>query len=93
MKEIKTFVLLLLAATMLSGCSATFPLTATSNPIGKKTGTSSGTAYFGILFFGMDASIRTAAKNGGITKISTVDVKQSNILGIVQTYETTVTGD
>jgi hypothetical protein len=69
------------------------PVSATSNPIGKKIGTSSGTGYFGVLFFNADASIRSAAKNGGITKISTVDIKQSNILGIIITYETTVTGE
>ena len=39
-----------------------------------------------------DASIQTAAKNGGITEISTVDVKTTNILNIILTYETIVTG-
>jgi hypothetical protein len=34
-----------------------------------------------------------AAKSSGITKISTVDFKQTNILGLVQTYETIVTGE
>ena len=93
MKRVRTFAFLFIAAAMLYGCSVTFPVGATGNTIGKKVGTASGTGYFGVLWFGIDASIRTAAKNGGITKISTVDFKQSNILGIVQTYETIVTGD
>ena len=93
MKQIRTFALLIIAAILFSGCAVTLPVSATSNPMGKKVGTSSGTGYFGILMFGVDASIRSAAKNGGITKISSVDFKSSNILGIVQTYETIVTGD
>nr|WP_262482126.1 TRL-like family protein [Capnocytophaga canimorsus] len=32
-------------------------------------------------------------KNGGITKISTVDIKHSSILGLVVSYETIVTGE
>ncbi len=51
------------------------------------------TGYLGVLFFDQDASIRTAAKNGGITKISTVDIKPTNVLNIVVTYETIVTGE
>lgn len=93
MKQIRAFALLTIAAVMLCGCAATFPVSATSNPVGRKIGTASGTGYFGILVFGVDASIRSAAKNGGITKISTVDFRQTNVLGIVQTYETIVTGE
>lgn len=93
MKQIRTFALLFIAVAMLSGCALTLPVSATSNPVGKKIGTASGTGYFGFLFFNADASIRSAAKNGGITKISTVDIKQSNILGLIITYETIVTGD
>jgi hypothetical protein len=82
------------AATMLfSSCSITLPVGATSNTVGSKVGISKGTTYFQILAFGADASIKSAAKNGGITKISTVDIKKSDILGIIQTYETIVTGE
>jgi len=49
--------------------------------------------YLHCLAFNADASIKSAAKNGGITKISTVDIKYGDILGIVQTYETIVTGE
>jgi hypothetical protein len=77
----------------LSSCSLTLPVAATSNPIGSKIGTAKATGFLGVLFFDQDASIQTAAKNGGITKVATVDIKQGNILGIVVTYETIVTGD
>lgn len=77
----------------LSSCSLTMPAAATSNPIGSKVGTAKATGFLGVLFFDADASIRTAAKNGGITKVSTVDVKMSNILGLIVSYETIVTGE
>jgi hypothetical protein len=41
----------------------------------------------------VDASIQTAAKNAGISKISTVDLKTTNMLGIIVTYTTVVTGE
>jgi len=80
-------------AALLSSCALTLPVNATSNPVGKKVGTATATGYLGILFFDQDASIRTAAKNGGISKISTVDIKQTSILNLVVTYETIVTGE
>jgi len=40
-----------------------------------------------------DASIATAAKNGGITRIHHVDNKTLNILGIYAKYETIVYGE
>jgi len=92
-KKIKTIAALVAVVAMLASCSLTLPVNATSNPVGSKVGTSKATGYLGVLFFNADASIRTAAKNGGITKISTVDVKQGNVLGIIVTYETIVTGE
>jgi hypothetical protein len=93
LKKIKTAAALFVLVAMLSGCALTLPVNATSNPVGSKVGTSSATGYLGFLFFNQDASIRAAAKNGGITKISTVDIKQSNVLNIIITYETIVTGE
>jgi len=78
---------------MLASCSLTLPVDATSNPVGSKVGTAKATGYLGILFFNADASIQSAAKNGGITKISTVDVKHSSFLNIIVSYETIVTGE
>ena len=77
----------------LGACSWTVPVCATSNPLGSKTGQASGTGILGFLKFGIDASVATAAKNGGITRISTVDYKTSDILGIIQTYTCIVTGE
>lgn len=76
-----------------SSCAVTLPVDATSNPIGSKVGTATATGYLGVLFFDQDASIRTAAKNGGITRISTVDIKSTSILNLIVTYETIVTGE
>ena len=80
-------------AAMMSSCALTLPVNATSNPVGSKVGTAKATGYLGVLFFDQDASIKTAAKNGGITKISTVDIKSTSLLGLIVTYETMVTGE
>jgi len=93
LKKIKTLAVLLSVTAMMASCSLTLPVCATSNTIGKKVGTAKATGYLGMLFFGADASIQSAAKNGGITKISTVDIKQGSILGLIVTYETIVTGE
>lgn len=77
----------------MSSCSFTWPVTATSNPVGAKMGTSSGFTLFRVLAFGQDASILKAAKNGGITRISTVDMKSFDALGIFQQYTTIVSGE
>ncbi|MFO7826410.1 MAG: TRL-like family protein [Cyclobacterium sp.] len=91
--RLKTMLAILVAVTLMSGCALTLPVNATSNPVGTKVGTAKATGYLGVLFFDQDASIQRAAKNGGITRISTVDIKTSNVLGIIITYETTVTGE
>ncbi len=88
----KVLFLSFLAVTFAS-CSVTLPVNATANEVGSKTGSSSTTSIFGLFFDGGDASIRTAAKNGGIKKISTVDFKSTNYLFIVGQYETIVTGN
>jgi hypothetical protein len=80
-------------AAMMSSCSLTMPVAATSNPVGAKVGTSKATIYLGVLVFNGDASIQTAAKNGGITRISTVDLKSTNILNLFGTHECIVTGE
>ncbi|MEL0651387.1 TRL-like family protein [Algibacter sp. TI.3.09] len=84
---------MLAVAAVMTSCSVTLPVNATSNSVGSKVGTAKATGYLGFLFFNQDASIRTAAKNAGISKISTVDVKSSNILGLIVSYETIVTGE
>mgnify|MGYP000185938939 FL=1 len=64
----------------------------TSNNLGKKVGQSSAMNILGIVATG-DASITTAAKNGGIKKVSHVDSKKTSVLGIFGTYTTIVYGD
>ncbi len=92
MKRNQSFLLVGLFALLSYGCAITMPSMITANEIGDKVGTSSATCYFYTLCFDQDASIQAAAKNGGITKIATIDIKTKNILGIIVTYETIVTG-
>ena len=93
LKNLKKFAALLGLAALLSGCALTLPVNATSNPVGNKVGVAKATGYLGVLFFDQDASIQTAAKNGGIKRIATVDIKKTSILNIIVTYETIVTGE
>ena len=93
LKKITTITAIVAVSAMISSCSITLPVAATSNPVGTKVGTAKATGLLGILFIGSDASIKSAAKNGGISTISTVDIKQGNILGLIWTYETIVTGE
>ena len=92
MKKMKIVITLGLVTLVLTGCAITLPVAATSNAVGSKVGTSTATGYLGALFFDADASIRTAAANGGITKISTVDIKIGSLFNIITTYECIVTG-
>jgi hypothetical protein len=95
MKKLRNSLFAVVAAGLmfLSSCSIIVPVTATSNPVGSKVGTAKATVFLHVFAFDQDASIQTAAKNGGIKKISTVDLKQTDMLGFIQTYETIVTGD
>ena len=71
--------------------SVSGPICATSNPIGTKTGEASSTAF---LFFAWgDGSIKTAAANGNITKISHVDYHTSSVLGLYAKTTVSVNGD
>lgn len=83
-----------LGAALLMGSSCTYiqPVTATSNPIGSKVGTARAFNVGGLWTEG-DYSIRTAAKNGKITKISTVDIQKSQYCGFIYIFETIVTGE
>lgn len=92
----KLVILLSLVATMfLSSCAVTLPVAATSNPIGSKVGSAKTTRILGLFFFdGGDAGIQKAAKNGGITKVATVDFKTNLVfLSLVISHETIVTGE
>ena len=90
----KKIILSLLVMALVSSCSMTLPVSGSSYSIKEadKTGTSKATLLFGFIPLGGDASVGTAAKNGNIDKISTVDLKTTNFLNIITTYETKVTG-
>ncbi len=53
-------------------CVTTRPVAATSNPVGNKVGVATSVSVLN-LFGKDDLGINTAAKNGGITRISHVD--------------------
>lgn len=93
MKKVKLLVSACVVMGLMSSCALTLPVNATSNPVGSKVGTAKATGFLGFLFFDQDASIQKAAKAGGISKISTVDIKSTNLLGIIVTYEAIVTGE
>ena len=81
-------------AITLSSCEITRPIAATSNPVGSKIGTSTA---FGILMFppfvgAGNTGIQKAAKNGGITKIGTVDYTERYFF-LWRTWTCTVTGE
>lgn len=80
------------AAALFTSCSITTPIAATSNPIGSKVGKASAVTVLGITIGG-DASTVRAAVNGGIRKVSTVDLQDKNFLYIVRTRTAIVTGE
>jgi hypothetical protein len=96
----------LLLATLTSGCamSANAPVTgsiyqgakgattATGNALTEKVGKSCASSILGAIGLG-DASIASAAKAGGITKVSSVDSENFGVLGIYATNCTVVTGE
>lgn len=103
MKKFKVLGVAAFAATLLASCATigpygsiytdvTLPGNATANPVGTKVGTSKATSILGLIGTG-NAGIDAAAKNGGISKISHVDVKVNSILGIYSTYVTYVYGN
>jgi hypothetical protein len=89
--KFKTLIVVIYSV-VLASCSITKPVSATSNPIGSKTGKSTGTCIL-FICINADASITSAAKNAGISKISTVDYRTTNYLGLIQRHECIVTGE
>jgi hypothetical protein len=90
----KKVILFSFVALAMTSCAITLPVAATSNSVkdADKTGISKATMLFGVLPLGGDASVISAARNGGIDKIATVDMTTTNFLNILVTYETKVTG-
>jgi hypothetical protein len=88
---------------LLGGCASTTPVNgalysdirgpvaATHLPKGNLKGESCATSYLGLVALG-DASIGAAAEKAGITNIVHVDQHSTNILGLIHTYCTEVSG-
>jgi len=87
----------------LSGCATsvpmgnlmtdiTLPVTVSSNGGGSKTGIAMCESFLGMIARG-DCSLEAAKANGGITKVSHVDWKANNLLGIIGKYELHVHGE
>lgn len=92
MKKVKNFILIFAGASMLASCSMAFPGMVTNNTIGSKRGVAERKIWLGITFGHTDLSVATAAKNGGITKVATVDFKVKGGF-FSQTLSTIVTGE
>ena len=106
MKKLAVVVAFFAMTYLLSGCAAysagpvigfiytdvQAPLTATANPVASKVGTAEATSILGLVATG-DASINTAARNAGITRISHVDYASKSILGIYATFTVYVYGE
>ncbi len=91
MKKVRNIFAIGLVALMTS-CSVSGPLLVTDNKAREKRGEASYTVWLGFIRpMEADASIRTACKNGKITKVATVDRKVESKL-FRATYTTVVTG-
>lgn len=106
LKRLRILIVAAVASVVLYGCGAAVatpalgvfytdieaPLGVTSNEVGKKVGTGKATSILGLVATG-DASINSAARSAGITRISHVDYKTTNILGFFATFEVRVYGE
>ena len=93
MKKGLVIVVLLVFVMAMVGCTTVnAPAAAAGATVGTKTGQASGNIILG-MFGTVDAGMLRAARNGGITRIATVDVEVKNMFGIITTYTTTVTGE
>ncbi|KGI55701.1 TRL-like family protein [Campylobacter sp. MIT 97-5078] len=71
--------------------NAKLPVEATSSIDASKEGRATCKSILALIAID-DCSIATAAKNGGITQIQSIDYEANNILGIYGTYTTIVKG-
>jgi hypothetical protein len=63
-----------------------------NTPVSSKSGRAMTTSIIGLVATG-DASINTAARDGGLTTIHYADYEYKNLVGIIQNYTTVVYGD
>ncbi len=92
-KKIKNLTVVCGLMLLATSCSVTHPLMApTTNPVGKKVGEAKAKWILGLCFNG-DHSVLTAAKNGGISKISTIDEKTFAFFPFFWSKKTIVSGE
>lgn len=89
----KLFASLIVAATLVLAisCTSSRPI-AVNGPIGAKRGESTNWMIAGVIFLG-NGDILDAAKDGGISNVSTVDIRTTNYLGLVIKNVTVVSGE
>ena len=92
MKKLGLLAVVFIAALVLQSCSVAAPVLVTDNAVGSKVGEAKYKVILGFPPMKADAGIATAAKNGGITKVATVDIKVKGGL-FTQTVSTIVTGE
>lgn len=91
----RNFILSVAAVVVISflgSCAVSYPYMVTNNPRGSKVGESSYKIILGYAPLKADAGAIAAARNGKISKISTVDVQVKGGL-FVTTVKTVVTGE
>ena len=89
----KRITLVLTALVLASGCTSTGPVTATSNAVSSRKGSACVKRVLNMIPVGdTNAGIYKAAKNGGISKISTVDYHNFGIPFLYQSQCTVVHG-
>ena len=95
MKKIANFLVPLAIGFLFTACTTISPSYGIATDArSEKRGEASGTFLFGIIPFpSADISVATAAENGGIKRIATLDTKTTSIFGIIVTKTTIVTGD
>ncbi len=103
MKALLSALPLLAAILLMSGCATPFPTgaiytgvtmpsAASENVISAKQGRAECVSVLGLVAVG-DCGIDAAARAGGITRISHVDFKAKNVLGVYGQYTTIVRGE
>ena len=94
MKKIRFVLGIVITMFLLSSCTlGIFPVAATNQEIGSKVGVSTSSYLFGLFPLKKgEGGVAAAAKNGGISKVSTVDVQTKSYIIIIDVV-TTVTGE
>lgn len=91
MKKIKYILSMALVSLVISSCSVSSPILVTDN-VSEKEGVAEYSVILGFIRpMEADVSIKKAAENGGITKVSTVDFSVESKF-FKTTYKTIVTG-